>query len=142
MQPQQGPPARMADPFPIHLVTAAHGQVAAGMRLEIGKEPMTGHAGILRKAWPLPIHSLHSPCEPAHFHENHETRFMVSARDIAHPAPHNASSPCTPAGAPRCSFHSFFFHPTTQESQIMKWETPTAIDLRFGFEITMYVFNR
>jgi len=24
----------------------------------------------------------------------------------------------------------------------MKWETPTAIDLRFGFEITMYVFNR
>ncbi|MEJ2801354.1 pyrroloquinoline quinone precursor peptide PqqA [Comamonas sp. BIGb0124] len=24
----------------------------------------------------------------------------------------------------------------------MKWETPKAIDLRFGFEITMYVFNR
>lgn len=67
---------------------------------------------------------------------------MVSARDIARPAPHNASSPCTPAGAPRCYFHSFFFPPTTQESQIMKWETPKAIDLRFGFEITMYVFNR
>jgi len=24
----------------------------------------------------------------------------------------------------------------------MKWETPTAIDLRFGMEITMYVSNR
>ncbi len=25
---------------------------------------------------------------------------------------------------------------------IMKWETPTATDLRFGFEITMYIANR
>ncbi|HVS23950.1 MAG TPA: pyrroloquinoline quinone precursor peptide PqqA [Gammaproteobacteria bacterium] len=24
----------------------------------------------------------------------------------------------------------------------MKWETPTAIDFRFGMEITMYVSNR
>ncbi|HEX4973643.1 MAG TPA: pyrroloquinoline quinone precursor peptide PqqA [Steroidobacteraceae bacterium] len=24
----------------------------------------------------------------------------------------------------------------------MKWETPTAIDLRFGMEITMYIANR
>jgi len=24
----------------------------------------------------------------------------------------------------------------------MKWETPTATDLRFGFEITMYVSAR
>jgi coenzyme PQQ precursor peptide PqqA len=24
----------------------------------------------------------------------------------------------------------------------MKWETPSAIDLRFGFEITMYIANR
>jgi coenzyme PQQ precursor peptide PqqA len=24
----------------------------------------------------------------------------------------------------------------------MKWETPVAIDLRFGMEITMYVANR
>jgi coenzyme PQQ precursor peptide PqqA len=24
----------------------------------------------------------------------------------------------------------------------MKWETPQAIDLRFGMEITMYVANR
>ncbi|MBA3476923.1 MAG: pyrroloquinoline quinone precursor peptide PqqA [Lautropia sp.] len=24
----------------------------------------------------------------------------------------------------------------------MKWEAPTATDLRFGFEITMYIANR
>jgi coenzyme PQQ precursor peptide PqqA len=24
----------------------------------------------------------------------------------------------------------------------MKWETPQAIDTRFGFEITMYISNR
>ncbi|MGO9935728.1 MAG: pyrroloquinoline quinone precursor peptide PqqA [Steroidobacteraceae bacterium] len=24
----------------------------------------------------------------------------------------------------------------------MKWETPTAIDFRFGMEITMYIANR
>jgi coenzyme PQQ precursor peptide PqqA len=25
---------------------------------------------------------------------------------------------------------------------IMKWEQPTACDMRFGFEITMYIANR
>jgi coenzyme PQQ precursor peptide PqqA len=25
---------------------------------------------------------------------------------------------------------------------MMKWEQPTATDLRFGFEITMYIANR
>ncbi|QSA98961.1 pyrroloquinoline quinone precursor peptide PqqA [Methylococcus sp. EFPC2] len=24
----------------------------------------------------------------------------------------------------------------------MKWETPAYIDLRFGFEVTMYIHNR
>ncbi len=24
----------------------------------------------------------------------------------------------------------------------MKWETPTAVDFRFGMEITMYIANR
>jgi len=24
----------------------------------------------------------------------------------------------------------------------MKWQTPQAIDMRFGFEITMYIANR
>ncbi len=30
---------------------------------------------------------------------------------------------------------------TIKESH-MKWETPVAIDLRFGMEITMYIANR
>ena len=30
----------------------------------------------------------------------------------------------------------------TIEESIMTWETPCAIDLRFGMEITMYISNR
>jgi len=26
--------------------------------------------------------------------------------------------------------------------EVMKWETPQAVELRFGMEITMYVANR
>jgi coenzyme PQQ precursor peptide PqqA len=29
-----------------------------------------------------------------------------------------------------------------KEDLHMKWETPVAVDLRFGMEITMYVANR
>jgi coenzyme PQQ precursor peptide PqqA len=29
-----------------------------------------------------------------------------------------------------------------QRTSVMKWETPTAVDFRFGMEITMYVSNR
>jgi coenzyme PQQ precursor peptide PqqA len=33
--------------------------------------------------------------------------------------------------------------PSTKTEEIdMSWETPKATDLRFGFEITMYVANR
>ncbi|WP_221066961.1 pyrroloquinoline quinone precursor peptide PqqA [Methylomagnum ishizawai] len=24
----------------------------------------------------------------------------------------------------------------------MKWETPSYVDMRFGFEVTMYIYNR
>ncbi len=30
----------------------------------------------------------------------------------------------------------------TNRSVTMKWETPAAAEIRFGFEITMYVANR
>jgi len=30
----------------------------------------------------------------------------------------------------------------TKEDPHMKWETPEAIDFRFGMEITMYISNR
>ena len=29
-----------------------------------------------------------------------------------------------------------------QEIDVMKWERPAATDMRFGFEITMYIANR
>jgi pyrroloquinoline quinone biosynthesis protein A len=28
------------------------------------------------------------------------------------------------------------------EEITMKWETPSFTDLRFGFEVTMYIYNR
>jgi coenzyme PQQ precursor peptide PqqA len=28
------------------------------------------------------------------------------------------------------------------KEKIMKWSTPIATDMRFGFEITMYIANR
>ena len=30
----------------------------------------------------------------------------------------------------------------TKEELHMKWETPEAVDFRFGMEITMYIANR
>lgn len=32
--------------------------------------------------------------------------------------------------------------PNRPEVLVMKWETPQAIDYRFGMEITMYIANR
>ncbi len=34
------------------------------------------------------------------------------------------------------------FQPNRPEVLVMKWETPQAIDFRFGMEITMYIANR
>jgi len=30
----------------------------------------------------------------------------------------------------------------SKETKTMRWETPRAIDFRFGMEITMYIANR
>lgn len=32
--------------------------------------------------------------------------------------------------------------PTAQEDLTMQWETPSFQDVRFGFEVTMYINNR
>jgi len=32
--------------------------------------------------------------------------------------------------------------PQDPKELVMKWETPQAVDQRFGFEITMYIANR
>jgi len=34
-----------------------------------------------------------------------------------------------------------YLHASIKENT-MNWTTPTATDMRFGFEITMYVMNR
>jgi coenzyme PQQ precursor peptide PqqA len=33
-------------------------------------------------------------------------------------------------------------HVRNHRSQVMKWETPQASDMRYGFEITMYIATR
>ncbi|EGF31063.1 hypothetical protein IMCC9480_394 [Oxalobacteraceae bacterium IMCC9480] len=34
------------------------------------------------------------------------------------------------------------FHQRDNKEHHMTWTTPTAIDFRFGFEITLYIANR
>lgn len=31
---------------------------------------------------------------------------------------------------------------STNEVSTMNWETPSFSDVRFGFEVTMYIYNR
>jgi coenzyme PQQ precursor peptide PqqA len=74
------------------------------------------------------------PCRQA-FHENHEDRFMRCRLLVhavpGHDVPGTSAVPAAPTGpAP----------PTGDFS--MQWQTPQARDLRFGFEITMYVAAR
>jgi coenzyme PQQ precursor peptide PqqA len=59
-------------------------------------------------------------------HENHETPFMIPRYVLA------------PAGADDGTDDRGFI--TRRPG--MKWETPEAIDMRFGMEITMYISNR
>jgi coenzyme PQQ precursor peptide PqqA len=42
------------------------------------------------------------------------------------------------SGAERCGTS---IHPYLKET-VMQWSKPEFIDFRFGFEITLYVFNR
>jgi coenzyme PQQ precursor peptide PqqA len=61
-------------------------------------------------------------------HENHEVAFMIV--------------PYWPSAAARIMAltRSDSDHPYRRLH--MKWETPEAIDMRFGMEITMYIANR
>jgi coenzyme PQQ precursor peptide PqqA len=47
---------------------------------------------------------------------------------------HASRDECIPAAAVRCR--------ATPRRLRMQWQTPTATDFRFGFEITMYVAAR
>lgn len=37
---------------------------------------------------------------------------------------------------------ALMFHLSINRENAMQWSTPTAIDFRFGFEITMYIAAR
>jgi pyrroloquinoline quinone biosynthesis protein A len=54
---------------------------------------------------------------------------------------HTGSRTDTPCGTKSQGQLSGSFE-STHRSVIMKWETPAAAEIRFGFEITMYVANR
>ncbi len=65
-----------------------------------------------------------------HDHEIHELSFMVDPM---------RSAACS--GMIR-SLTNFSAYPTQILEDVMAWTTPAATDLRFGFEITMYIANR
>jgi coenzyme PQQ precursor peptide PqqA len=64
-------------------------------------------------------------------HENHEERIMKIRFPRRRPL-----ARMSPAGPPGPAFTQ------RPEELEMKWETPQAIDLRFGMEITMYIAHR
>jgi coenzyme PQQ precursor peptide PqqA len=64
-------------------------------------------------------------------HENREGRFMM----IRFPAPRRFGEDGMPDQPSRLARQ-------TTGGLVMKWETPQAIDLRFGMEITMYIAHR
>ena len=59
----------------------------------------------------------------------HEAPFMI--------APYGAGRPARMMDLRRETTRHLF-----TRRHIMKWETPEAIDMRFGMEITMYISNR
>jgi coenzyme PQQ precursor peptide PqqA len=59
-------------------------------------------------------------------HENHEGDFMMMALPQSR----------------RFREHGCGYSRSLTVGGIMKWETPRAVDLRFGMEITMYISRR
>jgi coenzyme PQQ precursor peptide PqqA len=45
-------------------------------------------------------------------------------------------------GLARCSLSPWQSSDTLHEESAMLWETPTYNDVRFGFEVTMYINHR
>lgn len=69
--------------------------------------------------------------------EYHDFAFRVSALWVAAGRAHNAVQ------APNFEvFLDATFQSTSLRRSNMQWSKPQATDLRFGFEVTMYIFNR
>jgi coenzyme PQQ precursor peptide PqqA len=73
-------------------------------------------------------------------HENHEGRFMIPAGRQVCPLAIVHSSPLLNTADNRQQ--TLPGVQSITETIEMKWETPTACDFRFGFEITMYIAAR
>jgi len=73
---------------------------------------------------------------PQDFHEARFRTFVMRIVPLPVTLAHTAGKPVGGACRWRRS------HPETRQETIMKWETPAASDMRFGFEITMYIANR
>jgi coenzyme PQQ precursor peptide PqqA len=43
--------------------------------------------------------------------------------------------------SPRASAQGWFFKPLVTELRIM-WKKPEFTEMRYGFEVTMYIYNR
>ena len=71
----------------------------------------------------------------AEVHEFHEPPFISSQMRMAARLPHHL---LRRSGFDRRLIKTF----SSQQEIIMAWTTPAATDLRFGFEITMYIANR
>ena len=76
------------------------------------------------------------------FHENHEARTSI-LRMPASLYPYRLKRSGHQGGRTNgrqllVAIHS---NDRTKEN-IMTWETPTAVDFRYGFEITLYIANR
>ena len=80
-------------------------------------------------AWPVPVRRDGRPGSGAH--ENLDPSFMILAfRARVRAVNIGRGGAFEPADS------------STKGPCIMKWETPAAVDFRFGMEITMYVANR
>jgi coenzyme PQQ precursor peptide PqqA len=71
-------------------------------------------------------------------HENHGPSFVriIRCADAA------ASIIQSMHGRRRCSANDLMQYAVLTKETDMNWQTPKATDLRFGFEITMYIANR
>lgn len=52
------------------------------------------------------------------------------------------SKPTVPDGLPGLDYARAVFRTTSAEETVMEWTKPEFEDMRFGFEITMYIFAR
>jgi coenzyme PQQ precursor peptide PqqA len=73
--------------------------------------------------------------------EIHEAGFPAASMPKRSSFAHTATRTDNPCGTKLQGQLSGSFE-FTHRSVIMKWETPAAAEIRFGFEITMYVANR